>query len=1809
MFRSRVSFVVVVSLLLGLVPNIWVIRIAGALEAGAGAAAAAESEDWEPTSSKAAKLPEEAYAPRPSSGVRAPLPESGRRAVGDEVAELRTAHSKTFVAPDGLLRSEVSTGPLHFRGANGGWREYDSRWTREAGGWAVAADRVTTRVAASASASSLVSVQVGSGRSAGYGLVGARPVAGVAEPSGAVVRYPAVLDGVDVELAAVAGGVKETLVIAGPSSPRVFDYSLTLEGLAAQLQSDGGLALRDSEGVTQLVIPPGWMMDSAGGADDGVISGGVTYELLDGGQTLRLRLDDGWLDDPARVWPVRVDPTLVSNAVTTQDTWVDQYSDAGDAGSDGSLRVGPFDMSTNPDSVRRAFMKFPDLLGLQASEVVSADLRLYNWSSRTCSPRDTKVRRVTEAWPTGPNGNPIAMTWTNQPGVDGNVTAASASESHGNTSGTPTCANAAITYQSSNLTQIVKNWLSTPTSNYGLRVSTPSSTDTSEYKTFASFNNTVNDDHRPRLVITHTNRTPTVARTAPGHGLRFNYNPTLKAEYNDPDGLNGTVTFRLYEPHAAIETPARNPQTGAAIPPVVVNNVASGATASATFPNLPDGWYEWTAEASDGVVTSDPTSKGLFEKSDTGSGGTMLGFADWFQFQEVKLNDRTTLGVNVANGNLVLRTNDLQVKGAGIDTDFTRVYNSQQLHRREMGYGWTLGPGRHVGIYQTSAGSSYFEDASGSRRFFKWENGDYTPPKGTDAELTRQTDNAGVITGYELTYRDQTKYTFVGGTLDKITDRWGHVYAINNNLAKWNAVADTRDRDFHMMYEAGRTDQSDRDLITGVWDVQLDKRGRTRRTTYAYNDADQLTSFTDLEGNVTVYDYYPDSSTATGQLKTIRQCGTVGCPSSGDPVGGTTTITYWDATSAMPGWVKTISQSMTDPVTNQTVTRTTSFDYEPTADDSSGNHIVRTTVNDAREAEEQEPDKHKWVYETERARDVYPATGNGVTYDERNGRLSKWTDPKGHSRGSQVNPTTNVETYTDAAGEVVTATFDGTNHLKQLAAPGESPAKLEYGKLTDPSDPAQHSPTKLTSPQGTTTSFGYHADSGALSDLKDASNTQLWKIDYIENPTDPTDPQHGQPWKITDPNGKVTVFSYDLDGNRNGIDYPGTPDDGELGSVTQTWDALSRPDELTDGNNTVLPAADRKTTVFDFDRMDRITSVTFGVTPTDLDGILEITYEYDALGNKIKRTDNGVLTTFKYDAWQRLRNEKRVADWGKTYTYNYDAVDNLTLIDDGNGFGDDDIEYAYDAANLLSTLTEPPASGNTNLITRFGYDRRNNRTCTSYPNDVEQRSTYTNAGQLDTILAGKLTDDDNWCDDEDNDGTTDVAYAVDKDIDFTGMMGTASTLPMGLSTLLTRFGYSYEKPGNDDDGDNLTVTTTPNDSADENKTDRLRYAVTDIADEQTAYTYDDRDRLTKAVTKTQGGSGSQVAYYEYGYDKASNRTTERTGSSTGPLTTFVYRASNAVCWKASGSVTNPACGAPPSGATTYVHDANGNLTAGAGLALGYNSANQTCWTKPASTPSSATCDAPPTGATSYTYAGPTQDERLSAGAWTYTDTILGTSLARDGGTTQMFTRDESGTLTGMRTKSEPNSRGSNSYHYLSDGLGSIVAVTNATGGLEPLNGVKTDGTAGSAGTRYKYDPYGTTTVTGATSTTGLDNPWRYTGQHQDPTGLYKMGARYLSPGSAQWTQPDPSNQEANPYLCVNANPINLTDPTGRLSGWDCLFAGIAVTVILAALAVVMAIEAASIGLATPVAIPVAATLIGAAFEIGVATACALNVDD
>jgi RHS repeat-associated protein len=108
-------------------------------------------------------------------------------------------------------------------------------------------------------------------------------------------------------------------------------------------------------------------------------------------------------------------------------------------------------------------------------------------------------------------------------------------------------------------------------------------------------------------------------------------------------------------------------------------------------------------------------------------------------------------------------------------------------------------------------------------------------------------------------------------------------------------------------------------------------------------------------------------------------------------------------------------------------------------------------------------------------------------------------------------------------------------------------------------------------------------------------------------------------------------------------------------------------------------------------------------------------------------------------------------------------------------------------------------------------------------------------------------------------------------------------------------------------------------------------------------------------------------------------------------------------------------------------------------------------------------------------------------------------------------------------------RGANRSYYLFDGLGSVVALTNASGSVT---------------NSYTYDPFGVTTETKALLTK-VFNPWRYTGQYQDvTTGLYKMGARYYQPELGRWTQPDPSGLDAHSYVYAGSDPINNSDPTG-----------------------------------------------------------------
>lgn len=79
----------------------------------------------------------------------------------------------------------------------------------------------------------------------------------------------------------------------------------------------------------------------------------------------------------------------------------------------------------------------------------------------------------------------------------------------------------------------------------------------------------------------------------------------------------------------------------------------------------------------------------------------------------------------------------------------------------------------------------------------------------------------------------------------------------------------------------------------------------------------------------------------------------------------------------------------------------------------------------------------------------------------------------------------------------------------------------------------------------------------------------------------------------------------------------------------------------------------------------------------------------------------------------------------------------------------------------------------------------------------------------------------------------------------------------------------------------------------------------------------------------------------------------------------------------------------------------------------------------------------------------------------------------------------------------------------------------------------------------KYDPFGKVTITG-----NYKLNVRTDGQYQDEeTGLYYNWYRYYSPSLGRYITSDPVGMEAgvNTYIYVNGSPINITDPMGLYS--------------------------------------------------------------
>jgi len=123
-----------------------------------------------------------------------------------------------------------------------------------------------------------------------------------------------------------------------------------------------------------------------------------------------------------------------------------------------------------------------------------------------------------------------------------------------------------------------------------------------------------------------------------------------------------------------------------------------------------------------------------------------------------------------------------------------------------------------------------------------------------------------------------------------------------------------------------------------------------------------------------------------------------------------------------------------------------------------------------------------------------------------------------------------------------------------------------------------------------------------------------------------------------------------------------------------------------------------------------------------------------------------------------------------------------------------------------------------------------------------------------------------------------------------------------------------------------------------------------------------------------------------------------------------------------------------------------------------------------------------------------------------------TANLTSGGIDEIFTRvDSTGAFTPLK-----------------DALGSTIALVDANGGLV---------------TQYAYDPFGNTTVSGASSSNGF----QYTGRENEGTGLYFYRGRYYSPLLGRFISQDPlglAGSGPNLYAYTGNSPTNFSDPFG-----------------------------------------------------------------
>jgi hypothetical protein len=317
-----------------------------------------------------------------------------------EVPDKRTATSDTFELHSGLLETRIYETPVNYEDDDGDWQPIEEGLEEGDDGEIVNGDN-------SVDVSLPAELQDEAARlTIDDQWIAFKLLATDTEPvelnEGAAV-YESPETDTAFEYTTLPEGLKEDIVLEGPSSPSSFRYQLTASpSLGADLAADGSVLFKNGAGDLVASMPAPTVADADSLAPN---PDQVGYQLAPregGAWVLTVSVDPEWLGAPGRAWPVRVDPTITKEAPdldcviggkTGQEGWIDCAS----WGRQNLLAGYNAELNQAEDSWYRSLMYLRTSEIIQGADVVSATLEL-NAPEAAQNTSGVAVHRVLKPW-------------------------------------------------------------------------------------------------------------------------------------------------------------------------------------------------------------------------------------------------------------------------------------------------------------------------------------------------------------------------------------------------------------------------------------------------------------------------------------------------------------------------------------------------------------------------------------------------------------------------------------------------------------------------------------------------------------------------------------------------------------------------------------------------------------------------------------------------------------------------------------------------------------------------------------------------------------------------------------------------------------------------------------------------------------------------------------------------------------------------------------------------------------------------------------------------------------------------------------------------------------------------------------------------------------------------------------------------------------------------------------------------------------------------------------------------------------------